>query len=167
MPETDTAQPSRLYAASWLAIIGATIGVLVGMVIAGVLVLSGITSANLPPLANHETFSTPTPIERPTAAPSPSSSVPQPTLTSAKIQVAPGERFDLTGAIPGLPDGTTLQVQARDGSSPWIDFPVTPTVRGKGAFATEVYTTRTGTRSFRVIDKASGKSTPVLKMRIG
>lgn len=167
MPETDTANPRPLTAAGWLAIVGAAIGIFGGMILAGVLSATGLTSANLPPLPTNQDFSTPTPIAQPSPTPSASSSVPQPTLTSAKSQVAPGERFDLTGAIPGLKDGTTLQVQAKDGSGPWTDFPVTPTAGDDGSFSTEVYTTRTGTRSFRVIDKSSGKATPVLKMQIG
>lgn len=167
MPKTDTANPTPLTAAGWLAIIGAAIGILGGIITLGVFSATGLTSANLPPLPNHQDFSTPTPIAQPSPTPTPTSLEPQPTLSSAKAQVAPGERFDLTGSIPGAKDGAVLQVQAQDGAGPWTDFPVTATAGADGSFRTEIYTTRTGTRSFRVIDKSTKKTTPVLKMRIG
>lgn len=166
MTDAPTTRPSPLSAASWLAIIGAAIGILGGMALAGVFALTGITSANLPPLPSQEPPAAPTPIATASPTPSPTSSEPQPTLTSKKERVEPGERFDLTGTIPGVKEGTTLQVQVKD-DGPWNDFPVNPTMRANGAFATEVYTTRTGTRSFRILDKASGKATPELKMTIG
>lgn len=137
------------------------------MIFAGLLSVSGLTSANLPPLPTHEGLNTPTPVATASATPSPTSKEPQPTLTTSNSSVPPGQRFDLTGQVPGLKAGAKLQVQVKDGNNPWIDFPVTATVREGGKFATEIYTTRTGTRTFRLVEKSSGKSTPNLKVKIG
>jgi hypothetical protein len=40
-------------------------------------------------------------------------------------------------------------------------------VRDGGIFRTELYTSRTGVREFRVTNKASGVSTPSIKVEIG
>lgn len=167
MPETTSPSSAPLSAAAWLTIIGAAVGIFGGMIFAGLLSVSGLTSANLPPLPTHEGLNTPTPIATATPTPTPTSKEPQPTLTTSSSRVPPGQRFDLTGQIPGLKAGASLQVQVKDGKNPWMDFPVTATVREGGKFATEIYTTRTGTRTFRLIEKSSGKSTPNLKVKIG
>ncbi len=164
--KTNRVRPTA--AAGWLAIIGAAVGIFGGIVLAGLFSVAGLTSANLPPLPTQEQPLAPTPIATATPTPSPKSTAPQPTLTTTATKVEPGTRFDLTGKIPGLKAGTVLQVQVKDGKGPWTDFPVAPAVRdGEGSFATELYTTRTGERTFRIIDKASGKATPELKIKIG
>lgn len=165
--ETKSPPPKPLAAAGWLTIAGAAIGIFGGIIFAGLLSISGLTSANLPPLPSHEGPKTPKPIVTSSPTPTSTSKEPQPELTTTNKNVPPGQRFDLTGQIPGLKDGASLRVQVKDGKGPWVDFPVTAAVRDGGKFATEIYTTRTGTRTFRLKDEASGKTTPTLNVKIG
>lgn len=167
MTSSEPPKTSPIAASSWLAIIGAAIGIIVGIIVAGALSLSGLTSASLPELPTLKDHATPTPIARPSATPSPTSTAPQPELTSRHTSVAPGQRFDLSGQLPSAKPGTELQIQVRDGSSAWTDFPVTAEVKDDGTFYTEVYTTRTGSRVFRLIDLSTGKATPTLTIKIG
>lgn len=151
----------------WLVVIGAAIGVFAGLFVAAGLTVSGVTRANLPPLAQPTATATPTPLPTTAPTPAPTSAEPKPSLTTDSERVPPGERFPLRGRIPGVAKGTSLQVQVKDGSSPWDDFPITTPARAGGKFETVIYTSRTGDRKFRLIDKASGKKTPTLHVTIG
>ena len=84
-------------------------------------------------------------------------------LQAFPARVASGERVNLTGAYPRA-EGATLQVQRFEGS--WVDFSATATVRG-GAFATYIYSGRTGENRFRVTDKGAGLSSNPVTVRIG
>jgi hypothetical protein len=105
------------------------------------------------------------------AAPSPAT--PSPTkkpkkrkaisLQASPQQVPANERINLTGAYPRS-DGASLQVQRFE--SGWVDFPVTASVRG-GSFATFVYTGRSGPNRFRVVDKASGRTSNPVRVVVG
>ncbi|QWZ07961.1 hypothetical protein KRR39_21780 [Nocardioides panacis] len=85
------------------------------------------------------------------------------TLQASPQQVPANERINLTGAYPRS-DGASLQVQRFEGS--WVDFPVTASVRG-GSFATFVYTGRSGPNRFRVVDKASGRTSNPVRVVVG
>ena len=92
-----------------------------------------------------------------------------PQITTSSERVSPGERFLLSGAFPGSSDGQDLQVEVKDGGSGagWDDFPIQTKVRDGGIFRTELYTSRTGERQFRVTNKATGESTPSITVTIG
>jgi hypothetical protein len=75
-------------------------------------------------------------------------------LTAFPTTVASSQRINLTG-VYRRGEGATLQVQRFEGG--WKDFPTTATVRG-GIFTTYVMTSRTGKNRFRVLDKATGRS---------
>lgn len=154
----------------WLALIGVALGVGIGLFSAGALTATGVTSADLPPLAapTSEPTTAPTPTPTPTPEPEPEDEGPQPKLTPVPgNRAAPGERFDITGVLPSADKGTQLQIQVKDGDGPWDDFPVTVAATDGGRFETKIYTSRTGERKFRVTDKASGDSTPDITVTIG
>lgn len=152
-----------------MTLIGVALGVAVGLFFSGALTATGITSADLPPLAapTTEPSPTPTPTPEPTTE-APTDAGPKPRLERVRgDRAAPGERFAIEGRLPGAKPGTVLQVQVKDGDDPWDDFPVTVAATGGGNFATKIYTSRTGERHFRVTDKASGDSTPAITVTIG
>lgn len=78
------------------------------------------------------------------------------TLSASPRHVASMGRINLDGRYPGH-DGTSLQIQRSFKGGAWQDFPVTVTVHGDH-FATYVETGYTGANRFRVLDKASGKT---------
>lgn len=155
-------------AVGWLALIGVALGIAFGLFSAGALTATGVTAADLPPLAAPTSAPTTTPA--PTADPTteaPRNEGPQPKLQQIKGNVAPGERFAIVGQLPSADKGAVLQVQVKDGDGPWDDFPVTVQAGDGGRFETKIYTSRTGERKFRVTDKGSNKSTPDITVTIG
>ncbi len=168
---TDNLHPKRraIKAASWLALAGAGLGIGFGLLTAGGLTATGFTSADLPPLAAPEqtTETTPTPTVEATTPEAPNA-VPKPRLDKISSPVAPGERFAITGRLPDSKDGAALRIEVQDGSSgPWDEFPVQLTASGGGRFETKIWTSRTGERTFRVVDPASGQKTPSVSVTIG
>lgn len=148
---------------------GLVIGGLLGLGGAALVSATGIADVNLPPIGATAT-PTPTPeaVEETTPPPASPTEDPKPTITTSSERVSPGERFLLSGAFPGSTDGQDLQVEVKDGGSgPWDVFPIQTKVRDGGIFRTELYTSRTGVREFRVTNKASGQSTPSIKVEIG
>jgi hypothetical protein len=81
--------------------------------------------------------------------------------------VSPGERFTLEGAFPALGGGEELQVQVKDPGEKWDEFPVTVETRGGGEYRTEIYTSRTGKRDFRLAHEDSDTKTPAISVTIG
>lgn len=153
-----------------MALVGVALGVAIGLFSAGALTATGVTSADLPPLAapTSEPSTTPTPTPAPTSDSPQQDNTPKPKLSPVPgDRVSPGERFPIEGVLPTVKTGTVLQVQVKDGDGPWDDFPVTVTARDGGRFQTQIYTSRTGERKFRVTDKASGDSTPEITVTIG
>lgn len=149
---------------------GLVIGGVLGLGGAALVSATGIGDVDLPSIG-----ATPTPTPTPTATdetsaepPAPTDS-PDPTINTSSERVSPGERFLLSGAFPGSSDGQDLQVEVKDGGSgsSWDDFPIQTKVRDGGIFRTELYTSRTGEREFRVTNKATGVSTPSIKVTIG
>lgn len=155
-------------AAAWMVVVGTGIGASVGLLFATLLTASGFTSIDLPPMAGREASATPTPSATATAPPATEAEPdePQPTLEGPGT-APPGQRFELKGQLPSASAGTTLQVQVKDVDRDWMDFPVTVTVGEGGSFTTQLWTSRTGDREFRLMDKASNESTPVVKVTIG
>ncbi|MGA9102257.1 acyl carrier protein [Aeromicrobium sp.] len=156
--------------AFWFAAIGAAVGIVFGLGSAALIGVTGLGDTTLPPLALPSTPAptTPTPTPTPTQTPDPEQTAdPDPTLTIPNTQVPPGERFTLEGAFPGLDKGETLQVQVKDPGESWDEFPVTTKTRDGGAFKTQIYTSRTGERQFRLTHVQSEKTTPAVKVTIG
>ncbi len=152
-----------------MALVGVALGVAAGLFSSGALTATGVTSADLPPLVTPTSDPTtePTPTPEPTTE-APKDEGPKPTLKRVPgDRVSPGERFPIVGTLPTAKSGAVLQVQVKDGDDPWDDFPITVTAGGGGKFETKIYTSRTGDRKFRVIDKASGDATPEIKVTIG
>jgi acyl carrier protein len=146
---------------------GLVIGGVLGLGGAALVSASGIADVNLPSIGAAPTPTpTPDPVEETTPAPPSPTEDPKPTITTSSERVSPGERFLLSGAFPGSTDGQDLQVEVKDGGS-WDVFPIQTKVRDGGIFRTELYTSRTGVREFRVTNKASGVSTPSIKVEIG
>ncbi|MDR7087278.1 acyl carrier protein [Aeromicrobium panaciterrae] len=154
--------------ATWMAIIGAGLGVFIGLGSAAVIGATGLGAANLPPLS-VTTPDAPTTTATTTPAPVETDGEPteDPTLVVSSTRVSPGERFRLEGAFPELGAGATLQVQVKDPGSDWDDFPVDTQTKAGGRYATEIYTSRTGRREFRLFHEESGKSSPSVAVEIG
>jgi len=107
------------------------------------------------------TSATPSPTTRPSRTPQR-----QPTLTATPVQAAAYDRIDLSGSFPGLPAGTPLQVQRREGGS-WVAFPVSLQTGAGGEFTTYVETGRLGANLFRVTATGSARSTATVTVQIG
>lgn len=167
-PEDQRSAMKRL--AYWFAAIGAAVGIVLGLSFAGLIGATGINSSTLPPLTLPTTPAPTTPTPTPTPTPSPDAEEtpdPDPTLTIPQTQVGPGERFTLEGAFPALGGGEKLQVQVKDPGEGWDEFPVTATTRGGGKYRTQIYTSRTGKRDFRMAHEASNTNTPAVSVTIG
>jgi acyl carrier protein len=167
-PEERRSALRRL--AYWFAAVGAAVGIVLGLGMAGLIGATGIGNSTLPPLTLPTTPAptTATPTPTPTATPDAEETTdPDPTLTIPNTQVKPGERFTLEGAFPGLGSGERLQVQVKDPGETWDEFPVTATTRRNGQYRTQIYTSRTGEREFRMAHLASDKTTPAVKVAIG
>ena len=154
---------------TWMAIIGVLIGGFIGFGMSAMVSATGISEVSLPPI--NAASPTPTPTEStpsPTPKPSPTEdATPEPTLNAEKSQVSPGERFVLSGAFPEADEGVELQVQVSEPGTGWDDFPITTKTRADGRFKTELYTSRTGERTFRLVNVESGEKTPTVKVQIG
>lgn len=153
-------------------VLGALVGVLLGLGGAALVAATGIGGVDLPPIsAPAETTPTPTPTE-PSPSPEPTEEPEdeeddEPTFDVSSNQVAPGQRFELTGQFPGLAPGEVLQVQAREGDADWEDFPVTAVTGPDGTYRTNVFTSRTGPRDFRMLHRASDTATEPQTVTIG
>ena len=147
---------------------GLAIGIVLGIGGAALVNASGLKDVNRPAVASPtktETTASPKPSETPTAPTA--SDQPQPTLEAASTTISPGEKLRLTGAFPELGEGATIQVQVKDGDEPWDDFPVITRTAGGGSFTTVIFTTRTGERKFRMLDKNTNTATPEVTITIG
>ena len=85
------------------------------------------------------------------------------TLQAFPLEVAPGERINLTGVYPSG-EGATLQVQRFEGT--WTDFStVTARVQG-GIYNTYVLTSRSGEARFRMLDTVAGRASNPVRVTI-
>ena len=156
--------------AFWFGAVGAGVGIVFGLAFSGLIGAMGINSSTLPPLTAPTTPAPTTASPTPTATPSPDPEEtpdPDPTLTIPNTEVGPGERFTLEGAFPALGGGERLQVQVKDPGEAWDEFPVTATTRDGGRYRTQIYTSRTGKRDFRMAHEESNTNTPAISVTIG
>jgi hypothetical protein len=86
------------------------------------------------------------------------------TLQLFPQQVSAGQRINISGVYSNG-EGARLQVQRFEHGS-WSDFPVTTSVSG-GQFATYITTSHTGPQQFRVADKAAGRQSNAVRVRVG
>lgn len=87
------------------------------------------------------------------------------TLSQGAFEVSSGQELYLSGVYP-KGEGASLDIQVRSQGGEWTDFPVDTTV-SNGTFSTYVYTSKTGELEWRVIDKASGKTSNAVKVSHG
>lgn len=150
------------------AFIGIVIGAVFAFGGAALVSATGMNSVDLPPIsAPTATPTTPSPSPTPTPEKTSDAQIPVPSIEASDNQVAPGERFILSGTFPTSSPGEKLQVEVKESGSDWDDFPIETTTRDGGTFKTELYTSRTGQREFRVTNKTTNKSTPTVKVTIG
>lgn len=167
--EPDQAKHRAWILTRWLGVAGLVVGAVVGLAFVVLVGATGLDDVSLPPLPSATTAPTPTAT---TPSPTPTSTAPdevteEPTLTAEQTRVSPGQRFVLSGRFPGLGPNAVLQVQFRENGGSWEDFPVQAKTRDEGAFKTELYTSRTGEREFRLKHDESGATTPTVKVTIG
>jgi acyl carrier protein len=154
-----------------LALIGAGVGVLIGVAAAALLASSILGGGSLPPI---DTSDEPTPFASPSETADPFGDADRPTPsetpTDAALAATPelvdtGEDFQLSGRLPGAQDGEELIIEWREDGGTWAPFPVTATARPDGTFETRMYIGSPGEREFRVRN-SSGSATPTATVRI-
>jgi acyl carrier protein len=179
--------------AIFFALIGAGLGVAIGVGAAALLASSGLDGGSLPPIS---TPVIPTPIgtatdtgtsdfgtpdssgrrftpppfegdEDATPTPSASASPTRASLTASPTTVAPGERFELSGALPDTNGGENLRIEMREDGGTWDVFPVTASAQPDGTFRTQIYISGAGRYLFRVSSQSSDVTTPSVSVRIG
>jgi acyl carrier protein len=161
--------------AIFFALIGAGLGIAIGVGAAALLASSGIDGGSLPPIS---TPVIPTPLGTATATDSdadneftpPTFRGDEPTAASLKAtptDVAPGERFELSGTLPDANAGERLRIEMSDDGGAWDDFPVTASTQPDGKFRTQIYISAAGDYRFRVRSQSSDATTPAVTVRIG
>lgn len=167
--------------AVFFALIGAGLGVVIGVGAAALLASSGLDGGSLPPIS---TPVIPTPVGTATESPTDNSTggdftpppfrgddtatpTPSASLTATPKDVAPGERFELSGALPESTGGERLQIEVSDDNGAWDDFPVTASAQPDGSFRTQIYISAAGDYRFRVRSQSSNATTPAVTVRIG
>jgi hypothetical protein len=132
-----------------------------------------LPSPELSPTTAPSPTRTPSPTTSAAATPTHKTSKPKPTPTRSNKPRPAGlielhastssastyERVTLSGSYPGG-NGTTLQVQRREGGS-WAAFPTSATV-DDGTFRTYVESGQPGPNAFRVVDPARGQASNVV-----
>ena len=158
-----------------LALVGATLGAVIGFVGSSVVrVLPNPDPSVSRPNQDGKTYPPLTP-QSPTQQPSDTTSPPETrsprpprprgALTASPLEAGTYERIELSGTLPGLPEGVELQVQRKQGGV-WTAFPVTATTQPGGTFATAVETGQLGANVFRLTDLQSGRSTPTVTVQV-
>lgn len=158
--------------ATTMAVVGAAIGMVLGLGgFASELVL-GLPGFQMSPLATTRAILPSRSVAASAEPSTPSASPPatpeaaQPTLTASATQLRAGERLELTGAIPAAGAGAVLQIQRRDATSDWSDFPVTATTQDGGTFSISIVQEAAGTYLFRLRDSTSSATTPEISVEI-
>lgn len=150
------------------AFFGAVVGGGLGVLMAAFVAATGIGSIDLVPIGQSApATSTPTPTPTPTPTETSTTETPKPSIEASSSQVSPGARFYLTGSFPESSEGEDLQVEVREPGVAWSDFPIATKTRAGGEFRTELYTTRTGQREFRIVNKTTKQTTPSVEVNIG
>jgi len=102
----------------------------------------------------------------------PTSATPRPspsgdgTLTASPEAADSFEQVTLSGRLPGVAAGTSLQVERREGGS-WVTFPVTVTTDASGGFSTFVELGQVGPNELRLVLPGSTRSTPQVTVTVG
>lgn len=175
LPPPELDDPERVGAFKQLAVvfalIGAGLGVVIGVGAAALLISSGLDGGSLPPISAPDG---PNPAATDTATTSPFGPGPEPTpstpATDASLTLTPalvsvGEEFRLTGRLPSTRPGEELTIEWREDGGTWTAFPVTATANPDGTFGTRIYIGSPGERQFRV-RSSSGSATPAATVRI-
>lgn len=170
-PVTGRIKRKAIGVVAAMAVVGVLVGGFFGFGISAVVSAAGLDDVTLPPLPS----ASPTPVETedasepaPEPEATPTEEAPEePTLVAEQTQVAPGQRFVLSGAFPEAGQGARLQVQVREEGTDWDEFPITTTTRDGGEFKAELFTSRPGEREFRMLEEESGDTTPTVKVTIG
>jgi hypothetical protein len=113
---------------------------------------------------------TPEPSDPTTATPSSPTTTPglrEPTLTASPSQVGADEPITLSGRFPGLPAGTSLQIERRIGGSAWELFPVSLTSGDNGSFSVIVQTGQVGDNEFRLSVPGTVRVSPAVPVSVG
>lgn len=154
--------------ALFFAVLGAAVGLGLGVVVAVMLASIGLDGGSMPerpaihiPIQASDNADDGGPAAKPTPT-----SAPKAELRASPLQVAPGQRFTLAGQLPKAQPGEKLQIQYRVGTETWQDFPVTVTAGQGGVFSTQLYTSRAGVLKFQVTSP-SGENTPGVDITIG
>ncbi|MGH3367747.1 MAG: hypothetical protein ACRDOY_11130 [Nocardioidaceae bacterium] len=121
-----------------------------------------------PTRTTRSAAASPTPAASPSPSPSPKKTrAPKPDraiqLNTSSRTVSSYQQVTLSGRYPGG-NGTTLQVQRREGGS-WAAFPTSATVEG-GSFSTYVALGQPGANQLRVIDQATGRASNVVVVTV-
>lgn len=153
-------------------VLGAAIGLFLGLGGAAFVAATGLGDVDLPPIAApeptvEEPEEEPEPEPEPEPTEEPEEEVEEPTFEVTSNQVAPGQRFGLSGAFPELDAGEVLQVQIRREGGEWEDFPVTATTRGGGEYRTNVFSSNAGEVEFRMAHRGSDTRTDPETVVIG
>lgn len=186
-PMTDPERTSAFkQLAIFFALVGAGVGVFIGVAAAALLASAGLDAGGLPPVstpavprpiatssatpsAEAEHRFTPPPFrggETPTPSPSPSIVARGPaSLTATPDSVNSGEEFSLEGRLPGTTPGETLVIEISEDGGPWDAFPATATANADGTFSTHIYIESPGIQEFRVKSE-SGATTPTVLVTI-
>jgi len=164
-------------------LIGLSVLLAIGILIGAVLAVIAVKTADYVGLGGDRSTSSPAPILPTTGdatktAPPPTRHTPPTTpathrrhhtititLTARPDTAGSYQQVNLTGGYPGH-DGVTLQVQRSLGKGPWSDFPTSTSVNG-GTYATYIKTGLIGVNHFRMLDKATGKSSNIVTVTIG
>jgi acyl carrier protein len=174
LPPPQLSDPERVGAfkqlAVALALIGAGIGVFIGVAAAALLLSSGFDGGSLPPASGPTAPASSSPA---TADPFGDADRPKPspTPTDAHLALTPdavnaGDDFRLSGRLPSAREGETLIVEWREAAGgTWAAFPITVTARPDGSFESRVFVGSAGERQFRV-RSSSGSATPPATVRI-
>lgn len=172
--------------AIFFALVGAGLGIAIGVGAAALLASSGLDVGSMPPISSPNI---PTPVGTATASesggsdfapPSFSGGEPTPTpspteaaratsatLTATPTDVAPGERFELAGVLPQSTPAEGLKIEVRHTGGAWDTFPVSAAANPDGTFKTQIYISGAGEYLFRVRSAASSSVTPSVTVRIG
>jgi len=178
--------------AIFFALIGAVLGIVIGVGAAALLTSSGLDAGSLPPISTPvipTALGTESASATATESSGPDSSGsrftpppfngeeddPTPTdvratsarLTATPTDVAPGERFDLEGALPDATPSESLQIEMRQTGGAWETFPVTAAANPDGTFKTQIYISSAGEYIFRVRSRGASAVTPPVTVRIG
>lgn len=156
--------------ALWFVVAGLVVGGGLGFAGATVVRATGLGGVELPPISTPT--EEPTPSASPSPTPSPTATEEEepeqkPTFQVESDRIAAGQRFRISGRFPELGEGQLLQVQSRDPGADWEDFPVSVQTRAGGRFETQIYTSRSGEREFRVFHEDSDTASPSAKVTIG